>query len=76
MSVERVKKEAPARKRVNCLRERGVKREAAVVVVERVLDWGFGSEEVMAEGVLRWRNAMSLLRYEARSGIVNAGCSR
>lgn len=65
MKVERVKKEAPARKRVNCLRERGVRRVEAVVVV--VVGGGLGSvEEGMAVGVVRWRNAMG---YGTRVGV-------
>lgn len=53
ISVERVKKEAPARKRVNCLRERGARRVGGVV----------------GGGVARWRSAMPLWSGERRMGI-------
>lgn len=63
ITAERAKKEAPARKRVNCLRERGARRGVGVVVVGGVgggsVGLGLGGEGVvMAEGVARWRNAM------------------
>lgn len=75
ISVERVKKEAPARKRVNCLRERGAKRVGGVVGGE--VGWGSvalgveggGVGVVMAGGVAPWRSAMPLWSGERRMGI-------
>lgn len=49
ISVERVKKEAPARKRVNCLRERGAKRVGGVV--GGGVGWGSVALGVEGEGV-------------------------
>lgn len=75
ISVERVKKEAPARKRVNCLRERGAKRVGGVV--GGGVGWGSvalgveggGVGVVMAGGVAPWRSAMPLWSGERRMGI-------
>jgi len=77
ISVERVKKEAPARKRVNCLRERGAKRVGGVVgggvgwgsVALGVEGEGEGVGVVMAGGVAPWRSAMPLWSGERRMGI-------
>lgn len=63
MEVERKRKEEPAAKRRNCLRERGERRDAVELGVWAGFGGGVGDDSVTVGRGGRWRNAIQLVLH-------------